>query len=330
MAFCEEKTMSDGKWIENLTGDMPVAEAARRVLAIRLGVVRDRLAPALHEAERDTEHIHQLRVGTRRARAALDIFADALPAKVHRKASKRLRRLRRAAGAARDWDVFLDMLSARAAGAPERQRPGLDFLMGYASGQRTLAQQALHEAAAHPGLDAVRLVEDTVAAVRESDTGHLIDLARPLLTQLVRDLEQAGAGDLHQYEHLHQVRILGKRLRYAMEIFEGCFAADFREEYYPAVEEMQEILGTANDSYVASRRLAAIREGLRASRPDLWKRCGPGLDALWRYHQRRLPQQRVKFAAWWQRWQESGAEAAFAHLLKSKEPPAAHALVQET
>ena len=43
------------------------------------------------------------------------------------------------------------------------------------------------------------------------------------------------------------MRILGKRLRYAMEMFADCFGPAFREELYPAVEQMQEILGRANE-----------------------------------------------------------------------------------
>src|SRR5207244_2148550 len=68
------------------------------------------------------------------------------------------------------------------------------------------------------------------------------------------DWDHAASGDLKDYAHLHQVRIQGKRLRYAMEVFADCFAADFKEELYPQIEEMQEILGSANDSHVGAQR----------------------------------------------------------------------------
>ena len=55
--------MADGKWITGLTAATPVADAARRVLAVRLEVVRDYLPLALHAAARDPEYVHQLRVG---------------------------------------------------------------------------------------------------------------------------------------------------------------------------------------------------------------------------------------------------------------------------
>src|SRR5262245_29019767 len=81
-------------------------------------------------------------------------------------------------------------------------------------------------------------------------------------------------------EHLHQVRILGKRLRYAMEVFADCFALAFREKLYPLVEQMQEVLGNANDSHVAGRRLEALSARLQALVPAQWKRLRPGLEGL--------------------------------------------------
>src|ERR1051326_4559808 len=99
--------MAEGKWISELGPATPLTDAARRVLAMRLEVVRDHLGLALKEADKDPEHVHQLRVATRRAGAAVEIFALCLPDKVYTTTRKQLRRLRRAAGAARDWDVFL-------------------------------------------------------------------------------------------------------------------------------------------------------------------------------------------------------------------------------
>src|SRR5579883_2318142 len=82
--------MGNGKWIPDLTPDTPLADAARRVLTVRLEVVRDSLPLALDKPEKDPEYVHQLRVGTRRARAALDIFAACLPPKVIKTARKTL------------------------------------------------------------------------------------------------------------------------------------------------------------------------------------------------------------------------------------------------
>jgi CHAD domain-containing protein len=313
--------MADGKWISELSVDMPVAEAARRVLAVRLRVVRERLPLALTEADKDPEHVHQLRVGTRRARAALEIFSLCLPRKTRKRAAKCLKQIRRAAGAARDWDVFKETLTVRLLRARMDHRPGLDFLLGYGTGQRAAAQETLEQTGGLAQADLDELVPDTLAAVRDPDAPDirtLQDLARPMLLRLVHELETAAGGDLKEYEHLHQVRILGKQLRYAMEVFESCFADPYRDEYYPAVEQMQEILGRANDSYVAAQRLECLRARLMAERPRQWKRYQPGIDGLVRYHKRRLPMERRRFLQWWAGWLKAGAEGAFAALIMGR------------
>src|SRR5262249_51817799 len=253
--------------------DTPLAQAAREVLAARLEVVRQHLPKALREADRDPEFVHQLRVGTRRSDAALRIFRVCLPGGAYRAARARLRAIRRAAGAARDWDVFLMALGERLAGAPSTQKAGLDFLLGYSLGQRYAAQSVLAVVEQNQPLTFDHFVSETTETVRppkQDSESRLIDLARPMLLSLLRCLREAAAGDLDDYDQLHQVRIAGKRLRYAMEVFADCFAPSFRERTYPQVEEMQEILGRANDSHVAATRLSMLREKLIAH-PQTWE-----------------------------------------------------------
>jgi CHAD domain-containing protein len=313
--------MADGKWIPDLHAETPLCDAARRVLTVRLEVVRDRLPGALCEPDKDPEHVHQLRVGTRRAAAALDIFACCLPNKASRTARKHLRRVRRAAGAARDWDVFLMSLDAWEQKARGRHyQPALDFLLGYALAQRAAAQESLRSADTDYPFSFDRLQAETVAAIarprEHPEWQTLVDLARPTLSERLAELDQTTTRDLEDYDNLHQVRIAGKRLRYAMEVFADCFARAFREELYPEVEQMQEILGNANDSHVAAHRLLALRDRLRRTRPLDWKRFKPGIDALTRHHRHRLPRERQRFLDWWQRWRKTGTEAALAALLK--------------
>src|SRR5581483_8236462 len=143
--------MADGKWIPGLTPGMAVPEAATAVLAARFAVVREFLPLAVEKPYDDPEHVHQLRVGTRRAGAALRVFKDCLPRK-HRSATRdALRTIRRAAGDARDWDVFLLGLPAVKALASAVGKPALDYLAGYAMGERSAAQVRLAQAAETAG-----------------------------------------------------------------------------------------------------------------------------------------------------------------------------------
>jgi CHAD domain-containing protein len=254
----------------------------------------------------DPERVHQLRVASRRAAAALRTFKSCLAKKAHRRARKQVRRVRRVAGAARDWDVLLAQSSERLQRADLKNRPGLEFLIGYACGQRVAAQKPLHEATETAAASWDSFTRRTLAAIhRHSSRTTLGDLAGQELNSLIRELAEAAGRDLERYEHLHHVRILGKRLRYTIEILAGCFAAPLRAVYYPAVEEMQEILGTANDSHQGSLQLEQICNYLRCHCPEEWPQFEPGLMSLLRHHERRLQQQRRKFTEWWDKWQKS-------------------------
>ncbi len=314
--------MAEGKWIEGLDPNTPLAAAARHVLRVRLEVVRDALSPAARESDQDPEHVHRLRVATRRADAALRIFRPCMAEKTFKSARRRLKRIRRAAGQARDWDVFLLDLVDRRVERPAVEHPGFDFLAGYASGQRAVAAPELEEAWRNNEGDFDAFIDETLALVNATQGASLLQLARPLLANLSHRLEEAAGGNLKDYAHLHQVRIAGKRLRYAMEVFGDCFPAAFRESVYPQVEEMQEVLGRANDSHVASGRLGDLRGRLRKAMPEEWRRVRGGVEAVLRFHNSRLPRERRRFVEWWRRW-SAGAGTELAAMLHASAPPAA-------
>jgi CHAD domain-containing protein len=301
--------MADGKWIHGLTASMPLDEAARRVLGARLEVVRDALPEAIESSDEDVEYVHQLRVGARRTAAALRIFEDCLPRKTRKTARREVKEIRRAAGDARDWDVFQAALDEWAQKRPAEEQPGLDFLRGYAFQQREQAQIGLNEMSGRAP-DPDDLLEQVRKPKGKSAPKRLLGLAEPWLTKALRDLneEVSQAGD--DLEHLHRVRILGKRLRYGMEVFADCFPSSFRTELYPAVEEMQELLGHANDCHVSEQRLSALRIRLQASLPGEWPQLRAGVERLLQAQRRRLPQWKQRFTRWCERWRKASVPLA--------------------
>src|SRR4051794_41529286 len=103
---------ASGKWVEGIGPETPVEEAARKSLEPRLAAVARCLPLAAHLAEHDVEHVHRLRVATRRACAALKLYRELLPGKEARWLKRRLRKVRKAAGDARDLDVLSQRLLA--------------------------------------------------------------------------------------------------------------------------------------------------------------------------------------------------------------------------
>jgi CHAD domain-containing protein len=301
--------MAEGKWITGLKGDMPLPAAAQAVLTARLAPVEKFLPLAIRSAHQDIEHVHRLRVATRRCRAALDLFRPCLGEKLFERLRRTLRRIRRTAGDARDWDVFLLRLQEPLDRAEAKEAPGLHWLAGQAVALRTRAQGDLRERGPGVGQTLRRLRRAFEGQWRQTSAERSVvpslqQAAAPHLLHLVGALEQAAAGDLDEYAQLHQVRIHGKRLRYAIEVFASAVGAELKKELYPEVEKMQEILGDLNDHAMAVQRVSTMRSEARRFQPKLWLLWRPGVEAFLRAARRQRAQQRERFDQFWEKWLE--------------------------
>ncbi len=296
--------MADGKWFTGLTPDMPVHAAARLILGERFATVRQYLTVATEKPFEDPEYVHQLRVGTRRATAALRVFSGCLPRKFLKNTRRCLRTIRRAAGDARDWDVFLQNLPGAKPLSGTAARPALDFLIGYALGQRSAAQGRLNDAAASEGAEFSRYAEELPARITTPAAGppDLGSLAAVQFGQLLRTFDDAVRADPSDTAQLHQLRILGKRTRYALEVFAPCFPAGFTDTVYPAVEQAQELLGQIQDAVVGRERLTGLRDRVQVTSPTEWPRLKPGFEGLIRQLRAKQNAATRGFRTWRANW----------------------------
>jgi len=245
---------STGKWIDGIGSDTTVADAARRSLETRLAVVAHTLPLAAYLAEHDIEHVHRLRVSTRRAAAALKLYRDCLPGKTARWFKKRLRQIRRAAGDARDLDVLIQRLQ-QDTGATAG--PVVDFL----SRQRAAVQPDMIDLAEEMRHEdqfvrkASRLF-DKIASTEASDE-KLSDWAPPQLAKFRSAFVELLPDGSEDIAALHQFRISAKALRYSIELLAPAFGLELRQQVYPAVEDLQERLGKITDHIAAVRLFAA-------------------------------------------------------------------------
>ncbi len=300
--------MADGKWIAGLTPGMPVADAAKTVLAARFAVVRHFLPLAVEKPHEDVEYVHQFRVGTRRAGAALRVFASALPRKHLKEVKDVLRVLRRAAGDARDWDVFLAALPGAKPLTAATAKPALDFLSGYAFGQRAASQERLMSAATEAGPRFAEIsaeLPDRARAPEGDDApANFGALAAQQLGDLFRTFTATVEANPAEADALHALRIVGKRLRYAIELFADCFPPSMRQTVYPAVERVQEVLGDIQDASVGAERLKCIRTTVQAIMPKQLTRVRKGIDGLSASLRAKVPAGKKAFAAWRTDWLE--------------------------
>jgi CHAD domain-containing protein len=316
-SMADGHSQGNGKWVGGLATGMPVGKAASRVLGARLAVVREAV-PAASGWGSDGEPVHHLRVASRRASAALDAFDDLLPAKSVRKARKSLKRLRRAAGAARNADVFLTALRTWLVHQSPADRPGLHFLLGHAFAAREEAQIGLTAALRDWDADDAAEVNALPDELRGGKKETLGERAVPQLTKLLRKLDKAVRGDLENYEQLHGVRVLAKQLRYALELFIDCYPPVVREQIYPRVEAVQDVLGAANDSHQAVVLLDTLRTNVVQAQPALWDAIRGGIDGVRAHHQQRERDQRTAFWDWWRQWQALRPEVLLGEVVSER------------
>jgi CHAD domain-containing protein len=129
--------------IPGFAADLPFREAAASAVAARADEVWEHEHRAMDTA--DIEGVHDMRVATRRLRAAMEIFAPCFPKKRHRKALREVKDLADLLGARRDPDVMIERLRAIEAGLTQEDRPGIESLCSELRAGQEEANRSLSE-----------------------------------------------------------------------------------------------------------------------------------------------------------------------------------------
>lgn len=218
------------------------------------------LPAAADHWEAHTEYVHQVRVSTRRAAAALTVFASCYDAAEVATTRKMLKRIRRAAGGARDCDVHLDLFRRRLVDAPEDERPAIRHLIDALELQRIEAQKAINAVVKKYSARRVRRARKALAnSVHKPDKlrvdskkkkkkiRELRDLAAVVVPPAAAEVRRESKVTPRTEAQLHEVRIAVKRLRYACEIFYGSMPGDRQWSVKSQVIPLVDALGAMND-----------------------------------------------------------------------------------
>jgi CHAD domain-containing protein len=271
------------KKIEGLESQMPAVDAAHITISQRFAAVESLLPMAALRVGEDEEYVHQLRVASRRADAALRAFEPFLKGKAYRQARKGLTKIRRTAGDARACDVHMRMLRALAkspivngaisARMTEHRQTAIGQLVAAAQAGRYEAQSAVKKVAEKYHGKKLSTLQNAlleslgpVNLERDGDGAQamtLDELARQRLSRFARHVRRLAV-EIAEAElsigRLHALRIRAKRLRYAMELFAPCYA-DGLKSAYQRVEAMQNELGEINDLDDLAARLDGALSG---------------------------------------------------------------------
>ena len=141
------------------------AAAAARVVRVRTAEVFEHSEGVLDVEA--TERLHDMRVATRRLRAALELFETAFPRTRFRKTLKRVKALADALGERRDRDVEIEFLAGFAEAAPEAERGALAARIATLREEQQQANEALAPSLAEKRLEKLgRRLEKLVAEAK--------------------------------------------------------------------------------------------------------------------------------------------------------------------
>lgn len=226
------------------------------------------------------EGVHQMRVGVRRLRAALWVFADLLRCKQTESIRSDLKWLAGKLGQVRDLDVFLATHVKRLEAA-DPPIAGLGDLVSELEYRRAVAAEAAKAAVAGARyrlliLNALEWIEDGAwlrlrPALRTQQVrpfaSDLFDRRIAKARKRAKDIEELSVHDRHK------LRIAMKKLRYSIYFFESLFDGHRSRKtllrYKDCLGGLQDGLGALNDIAVHQRMVTSLRNDIedRKSEP---------------------------------------------------------------
>lgn len=203
------------------------------------------------------EYVHQARVALRRVRSAIRLL-DREQQDVPKSITEELRWCAGTLGELRDWDVIADetlpalteTIGAEAA----------HDLIARADQRRVEARNKIRVAMRSPRYAAFVLnAERWCATAPPARADSLAQVCAPILQSAAKRLFKAARFFAALTpERRHEVRILAKRLRYALDLFAIVLPKAATTRYLDALSGLQDVLGQLNDASVAGAVLPQL------------------------------------------------------------------------
>ncbi|HFD40272.1 MAG TPA: CHAD domain-containing protein [Anaerolineae bacterium] len=253
-----------------ITPDDPMSKAGRKVL--RLHYRRMLYHEPGARLGEDIEALHDMRVATRRMRAAFRVFGDAYRRPALRPLLKGLKRTGRALGAVRDLDVFLEDIHAYRDALPPARQNDLDPLLTALGARRQAARARMiayldkKKYARFKDRFGRFVLTEGLGSRPVEPVGHVpppyrVRHVAPLVIYrrwaAVRAYDEWVRIPNPPLERLHALRIACKMLRYTLEFFREVLGPPAK----PAIKQvvaMQDHLGAMQDAVVAGAFLRAF------------------------------------------------------------------------
>ena len=211
----------------------------------------------------DPEELHDMRVATRRLRAALKLYSDVLPKRAERY-ERDLRWVAGALGEVRDLDVHLERLLEETS----KNREAIEEVAVPLKERRVEARRRMLEA-----LDSNRYERLLATFSGTLRRGHspapsapVLEVAPDLLGDRYKKVRKAAKklSEDSPPEHFHELRKKGKRLRYALEPLQEVYGKP-AQKMVKLLKKIQDDLGDHQDLIVAAGLMEEL--GVAGDRP---------------------------------------------------------------
>lgn len=162
--------MAKAREIPGLSADEPYATAAARIVSVRTQELADHSAGVLDVGE--IERVHDMRVATRRLRAALEVFEPCFDAARLKANLSEVKRLADALGERRDRDVGIAALQELRTQMAAPDRAGIESLISRLREEQRRANEELAAFVTPERLEALlEAVRELVAEVQPTEPG---------------------------------------------------------------------------------------------------------------------------------------------------------------
>ena len=251
---------------------------------------------------REPEDLHQMRVATRRIRAVLRTARPMLDPGWVEPLRAELDWLGGALGPVRDLDVMREHLAAEIASLEPVDARGGRRLLLLLDRERTDVRRAMLEALRSDRyLALLEAIEDAARRPNVVDADWSLEALAAEDFQALRHAVDA-LGESPSDEDLHEVRIKGKRARYAAELAEP-MAGRRATRFIRRARAFQDALGEHQDAVVAGERIRELAGRARSARAALVA------GRLIERERQRRETARADFAKQWTKLERRGRKA---------------------
>jgi CHAD domain-containing protein len=248
--------------IGSLPGILPddlMAEAGRKILAQHFLVMVNHEAGTIEGT--NIEDLHDMRVATRRMRAAVDLFGGFYHSKALKPFLQGLRHTGRTLGKVRDLDVTIEKFDHYIHQLPVDQQAGLTPLLEDWDSRLVQARQKLllhlnsqsylefkNEFALFLQTPGMGIIKQKASAPGQSTVQFLAPTL--IYARFANVMAFDSVIPSASFEQLHALRIEFKKLRYTLEFFKDVLGEE-AQRIIDAIKDLQDHLGDLNDANVA-------------------------------------------------------------------------------